>query len=293
MAYLILCILSSTGIFLVFKFLDQKKLPPYPVILINYLVAAIIGFVLNSGDFTLSGLLRFDWIPLSILIGFLFIVMFFLVARSSSEAGISITTVSSKMSVVFPISFSIIIEPNDTLNVIKAVAIFSALAGVLLTVYSPEKSVEGRKRIIIPLLLFVGMGVVDSLVKFAQFRCVTDQDTALFSAVLFAMALLTGIIILPFRGKGLSEFSARGIWPWGIILGIVNFGSIFLMVSALNFINESGNRIDSSIIYGANNIGIVSLSVLSGLIIFREKLSFINWIGIVVSAIAILLFSFS
>lgn len=293
MVYLILCILSSTGIFLVFKILDQKKLPPYPVILINYLVATIIGFALNSGKVTLSELVRINWIPLSILIGFLFIVMFFVVARSSSEAGISITTVASKMSVVFPISLSIFLEPLDVLSFIKAIAILAALLGVMLTVYAPAGNIEGRKKILIPLLLFVGMGIVDSLVKFAQHKYVSDPDTALFSAVLFAMAFITGIIILPFRGKGLSEFSRKGIWLWGILLGVVNFGSIYLMVSALNFVTDAGNQIDSSIIYGANNIGIVSLSVLSGLIFFREKLSLINWIGIGLSAVAILLFSLS
>ena len=293
MTYLILSIFSSTGIFLVFKFLDQKNLPSFPVIIINYLVASIMGFLVNADQMQVSGILSAGWIPVSILIGFLFIVMFFLVARSSNEAGISVTTVASKMSVVFPIAFSIMIDPSDQLTILKGAAIVATLTGVLLTIYEPGKTLQARKRTFLPLVLFIGMGVVDSLVKYSQHHHVSDSDTALFSAVLFTMAFLTGMVILPFRKEGITEFKRAAVWRWGILLGIVNFGSIYLMISALNHVNEFGVRIDSSIIYGANNIGIVSLSVLAGLFIFREKLRTVNWIGIVISTIAIVLFSIS
>lgn len=293
MTYLILCIFSSTGIFIVFKYLDQKNLPSFPVIIINYLVASIMGFIINADQMKVSDLFSAGWIPVSILIGFLFIVMFFVVARSSNEAGISVTTVASKMSVVFPIAFSMMIDPSDRLTLLKGAAVIATLSGVLLTVYAPGRSLQARKRKFLPLVLFIGMGLVDSLVKFAQHSYVSERETALFSAVLFAMAFLTGMVILPFRKEGVSEFRKFAVWRWGLLLGIVNFGSIYLMVSALNHVNEYGARIDSSIIYGANNIGIVSLSVLAGLLIFHEKLRTINWIGIAVSAIAIVLFSIS
>lgn len=293
MTYLILSIFSSTGIFLVFKFLDQKNLPSFPVIIINYLVAALMGFIVNADQMQFGDIFTAGWIPVSILIGFLFIVMFFLVARSSREAGISVTTVASKMSVVFPISFSMMIDPSDQLTMLKAAAVFATLTGVMLTIYEPGKSLQARKRTFLPLVLFIGMGLVDSLVKFAQHSYVSDRETALFSAVLFTMAFLTGMVILPFRKEGITEFKKKAVWWWGLLLGIVNFGSIYLMVSALNHVNDYGSRIDSSIIYGANNIGIVSLSVLAGLVIFHEKLRTVNWIGIAISAGAIVLFSIS
>lgn len=293
MIYLILSILSSTGIFLVFKFLDHKNLPSFPVILINYLTASILGFLINADRLSISTIIEAPWMPISVIIGFLFIVMFFVIARSSSEAGISITTVASKMSVVFPIAFSMLIDPTDRLTVLKAAAVISALTGVLLTVYEPIRTPANKKRMLIPLLLFIGMGIVDSLVKFAQHTFVKDENTALFSAVLFFMAFFTGIIILPFRKEGISEFRRGPVWIWGLLLGIVNFGSIFMMVSALNFVISTGIRIDSSIVFGANNIGIVSFSVLAGLLIFREKLHRINWVGIIISALAIILFTLS
>lgn len=291
MIYLILCIISSTGIFIVFKTLDKKNIPPYPVILINYIVASCLGFLINAQSFVMNEIVTSPWMIISTLIGFLFIVMFFLVAKSSGEAGISITTVASKMSVIFPIALSILLEREDHLTFLKAIAISAALIGVLFTIYEPGKLFYHRNRIFLPLVLFFGMGIVDSLVKFAQHTYVGDADIAIFSAVLFAMAFFTGLIILPFRKQGLKEFTSRSVIIAGLILGIVNFGSVYLMISALNYTNSKGLSIDSSIIFGANNIGIVSLSVLSGLLIFKEKLRAINWTGIIISASAILLFT--
>ena len=66
-------------------------------------------------------------------------MMFFLIAYSSRKAGISVTTVASKMSVIFPIIFSLIIDTNDQLSNIKTVAIICTLAGVAITVYKPRK----------------------------------------------------------------------------------------------------------------------------------------------------------
>ena len=233
------------------------------------------------------------WLPISVLIGFLFIIFFFVIARSSSEAGISITTVASKMSVVFPISFSIILDASDKLSLIKALAIIATVMGVLFTIYKPGIMVKRSARLFIPLLLFIGLGLVDSLVKYAQHVYIRDEETALFTAVLFVMAFLTGVIIIPFRRKKTKEFKSSGAYVWGTILGIVNLGSIYMLISALNHVNQFGTQIDSSIIFGANNIGIVSLSVISGMLFFKEKLLKINWIGIAISMIAIVLFSIS
>ena len=291
MHFLLLCIISSTGIFIVFKSLDRFNIPSFPVIVINYLVATILGFVINPGLARIDEVSKMEWLPASILIGILFIVMFFLVAYSSKKAGISVTTVASKMSVIFPIIFSILIDPGDQLSMLKIAAILCTLCGVALTVYNPREGVANRAAIYIPLILFAGMGIVDSLVKYAQHQYVSDQETALFSAVLFLNAFVAGVLVLIFTPKNFRSFLRPAIWAWGILLGAVNFGSIFFIVRALNFISPQGQMIDSSVIFGINNTGIVALSVMAGLLVFGERLKPVNWVGIILSAIALILFS--
>ncbi len=184
-----------------------------------------------------------------------------------------------------------LIDSSDVLTSTKLFAIIIALIGVILTVYSPNSGTGLLKKITLPLILFIGMGFVDSLIKFAQHKYVDNPDRALFSALLFFIAFATGIILLPFRKDVIPHFKKSTTWIWGLILGIVNFGSIYLMVSALNYVGSDGTGTDSSVIYGLNNIGIVSLSVMAGILIFSEKLRAINWIGIALSVVAIVLFS--
>ena len=292
MQFLILCILSSTGIFVVFKFVDRFNFPPLPVIVINYFTATTLGFLIQASPMSVPDMVRSEWFPVSTLIGILFIVMFFLVAYSSKKAGISITTVASKMSVIFPILFSILIEPTDRMTLMKAFAIACTLTGVALTVYRPRDEKLDKAAIYIPLLLFAGMGVVDSLVKFAQHRYVGDSEVAPFSSLLFLNAFASGLLVLLVMPRLFKNFIRPGIWAWGIMLGAVNFGSVFFLVRALNYLSPEGISTDSSVIFGINNIGIVSLSVLAGLLLFRERLKPLNWIGIGLSAIALVLFMF-
>jgi drug/metabolite transporter (DMT)-like permease len=292
MHFLILCILSSTGIFIVFRSLERFSIPSFPIIVINYLTATVLGFAINRTGFDIQTIINSNWLSMSILIGILFILMFFLVALSSRRAGISVTTVAAKMSVILPIIFSMVLDPADKINLWKSVAIISALCGVFLTVYKPGKKSVNRAVLYIPLILFVGMGIVDSLVKFAQFRFVNDPDTALFSGVLFLNAFLTGVVILIFTPRYLPHFVKPSRWGWGVLLGGVNFGSIYFLMRALNYVAPSGRGIDSSVIFGVNNTGIVALSILAGLILFRERLSLINWVGVSLSALALILFSF-
>jgi drug/metabolite transporter (DMT)-like permease len=291
MHFLLLCILSSTAIFIVFKSIERYNIPSFPVIVINYFAASILGFLINPGMTGISEIKNMEWLPSSILIGFLFIVMFFLIAFSSQKAGISVTTVASKMSVIFPIIFSLIIDQSDRFTAIKAIAILCTLAGVALTVFKPRNMRAGGAVIFIPIILFVGMGVVDSLVKYAQHRFVNDNETALFSAVLFLNAFVAGIVVLLFVPKYRSYFRKSAVWGWGVLLGGVNFGSIYFLVRALNYRSAGGAAIDSSVIFGVNNTGIVALSVLAGLLVFKEKLNPVNWAGIFLSALALLLFA--
>jgi drug/metabolite transporter (DMT)-like permease len=290
MHFLILCILSSTGIFIVFKSIDRFSLPSLPVILINYLTATLLGLLLTSYPLQVSSLTGREWFPLSVVIGVLFIVMFFLVAYSSRKAGISITTVASKMSVIFPIVFSMIIDTSDRLTLAKGTAILCTLTGVALTVYQPKTRKTDWSSVYIPLLLFAGMGLVDSMVKYAQHRYVTDAEVAPFSSVLFLNAFISGLIVVGLMPRYYRSFLKGAIWGWGMLLGAVNFGSVFFLVRALNYLQPGGSSMDSSVIFGINNVGIVTLSVLTGLLIFREKLRAVNWVGIGLSAIALILF---
>jgi drug/metabolite transporter (DMT)-like permease len=293
MIYLLLCIISSTLIFVIFKFIDRFKVSTLAVIIYNYLIASITGFVISAGKTENVLSQEANWLPMSIIIGVLFIVMFFVIGKSSQKAGISVTTVASKMSVVSPIIFSIIIDPRDDLTILKIIGILIALTAVFLTIYKKRTLELDQHVIIYPIILFFGMGVVDSLVKLAQLQFIADGELAIFTAILFFIAFLVGIIYLLLGPERVKLLLSRKAFIWGSLLGLSNFGSIFFIIKALNFKEPDGTGIDSSIIFGVNNTGIVIFSVLVGYLVFKEKLQKINYLGIFLALIAIVIFSYA
>ena len=138
MVWIILCAISYIGIFVMFKIIDVKKAPLINCIVVNYLTAAVLGFCV-FGSLPVVSIVKASWFPMGILLGFLFIVTFLLVGISSSKTGIVITTVASKMSLVIPMLFSIIAY-NETVSVVKVVAIALAVASVFLCTYKPSGS---------------------------------------------------------------------------------------------------------------------------------------------------------
>ena len=293
MLFLILSILSSTGIFLIFRLIEKRGVSNFPVIVINYITAAILGFALNSRTAAEPGQFPAAFYALAMIIGVLFILMFFVVARSSQKAGMSVTTIAGKMSVIFPILFSILYDVQDTISLLKAMGIFIALAGVLLTIYKKRTQLPEPAFIYLPVILFIGMGLVDSLVKLAQYEYISDANLSLFAAILFSISALSGLFASFFhRGRFRSIFTP-GAFLWGALLGGVNFGSIYFFVKTLNYIHPEHGMVDSSVVFGINNIGIVALSVILGMLLFQEKLSGINKAGVLFCIMATILLAYA
>lgn len=285
MIYLLLCILSTSGIMVVFKIAGNLRLDTFRIIVINYFTAAILGF--SFAGLPSVSILSAGWMKMAVIIGILFIVMFFVIALSTQKAGIAVTSVASKMSVVIPISFSLFYF-NEELSILKITGIILAIVAVFMTTYSREREKKrGLQVIIIPLVLFLGAGLIDSLIKYTQELYIVDHASLMFSSVLFSISALTGVIFSFFRKPQGKTNKYMQIIIAGIILGLVNFGSLYGIIMALE-----SNIFDSSIIFGINNMGIVVLSVSLALFFFGEKLSMLNKAGIALSILTIIFLSY-
>ena len=294
MVFLLLSILSSTTIFIVFKLIGRYKVNTFSAIIVNYILACSAGFFLSHSSPFSSEIFKFDWLPLSLFLGVLFITMFRLIGQSVMKVGVSTTSVATKMSVIIPILFTVALEANDTLTPIKICGIVLALFAVFLTSYKPDKGKIQLSTTLLPLMIFVGIGILDSLVKYAQFRYVSNDINPVFSGVTFGVAGLTGILLLPFNRNAAIEFKSIKTWIFGIFLGLANFGSMYFFIAALNHINIStGKQTQGSVIFGINNIGIVTLGAIIGYLFFKERPTKLNWSGIVLSLLAIVVLTFS
>lgn len=298
MIFLVFSILSSAAIYIIFKYLDRFKINTFNVIIINYVTATILGLLLTNTQVDIFSIYKNAWFPYSIIIGVLFIMTFVLIAKSSQIVGIAITSVSNKMSVIIPIAVSIIIDPLDVLTNLKAIGIIMAILAVFLSVYRKPACRQARRKvefdprnIYLPIILFLSMGLVDSIVKYAQHYYVADDILPLFTVILFAMSAISGLVTKFLRKTSFKELLDIKILLWGIGLGISNYGSIYFLIKALNHKNSLGGTLDGSIVFGINNLGVIALSVIIGLIVFKEKFLKINWVGIIISLIAIYILS--
>lgn len=281
MLNLLLAILTSTGIFITFKYLEKFKIDILLAIIINYLTASLCGYFLSDTTFNFNHILNQDWFTIAILIGALFIIVFFIIGRSTQKAGISVTTLASKMSFVLPLLFSIMYY-QEAITAKKVLGIVIAISAVILSIYKKRGDKMNRQFIWLPILLFFGAGTVDSLVKFAQQEYLNSGGTEQFTTLLFAIAAIAGLITLFIRKEKFRNLFQVKVLVGGCILGLVNYGSLYFLIASLN---NSGY--ESSVVFSIINIGIVACSVFIGLSIFREKLNKVNILGILLAFIAI------
>ena len=283
MIYLLLSILSSSVIFITFKVTEQFKTNLIKLITVNYLVAAILGFSFNRHPISIPNALTSEWLPYAVLIGFSFILMFFLIGYSTRLSGVAVTTIAGKLSMVIPILFSIMYFSEKT-TVLKISGLILATIAVLLTSYRPVDKAKNLKLILLPLAIFLGSGITDSIVKYAQSYHVPNSMSLLFPAVVFLTALIIGLIFILIKPKSISKNISIAELIGGSILGIANFGSLYFFILALN-----NSKLDSSIVFGLNNICIVLFSILIGFVLFKEKFSRVNFAGVLMAVIAILI----
>lgn len=273
-------------IFVIFKLLGRFQVNTMHAIVVNYVVACGSGLLAFDGEIQVINIPNFDWFYYTLILGALFIAVFNLMALTTQRSGLSVVSVATKMSLIIPIVFGLLYY-KEHLGGLKLIGILMALVAVYLASVKSERGISIKKRsLLLPLLVFVGSGIIDTSIKFLEDAYVSENDVPLFSATIFASAAGIGILIL------LAQL-VQGTFQWqfknivgGIALGIPNYFSIFFLVKAL----RSG-LLDSSGIFTVNNVLIVMLSTLMGIILFKERLLLKNWLGIDLAIFSLFFFA--
>ncbi len=252
------------------------------------MVACTAGCIAYDAPIRISQLSAQNWWYGAMLLGVLFILVFNLMAITTQKNGLSVAAVASKMSVAIPIVFGIVILKEHT-GIAKLLGISIALIAVYLTTIKPKTN-DGFtfQNIVFPLLVFIGSGIIDTSLNFIKTTHVALTDVAIFSASIFGFAAIIGIHVLIFQFfKGTLKIEVKNIVA-GIALGIPNYFSIYFLVLAL-----SNKQFDSSTLFTINNVAILLVSTIAGILFFKERLTPLNWVGITLAVISILLVSLS
>jgi len=284
MTDLFLTIFLSSLIFVLFKVFPLFKIDTFQAIVFNYISAFLCGYILYGSELKDENWENTNWIFYAVLAALLFISLFVLMGKSAQKNGIAITSVAVKMSMAVSVLGMVFIY-NEQLPFLKILAILLAFSGVILVSFSKKSSDSKQQTWWMLLILFFGSGILDLLLNYVQKTQVDVISTALFSAFGFGLAGLIGLGILIaqiIRRKTRIEF--RNIIG-GVILGVPNFFSIFLLMRAYNSVTWS----DSSVL-AVINVAVVCISTLCGTLIFSEKISWAKALGLCCSLLAIYLF---
>ena len=279
MIYLALSILSSTGIFVLFKLFNKYKIDTLQAIVVNYITACVCGLIHNNEAISVSEIVSSDWFIGVIILGFLFISIFNVMALTAQQNGLSVASVASKMSVIIPIIFGIYVY-NESIGYQKIIGILMALVAVYLTAIKQKENCVNTQTLYLPILLFFGSGVIDTSINYFA----PDDRIALFSSLIFGVAFIIGSTILIYKYiRFKSKINFKSI-PFGSTLGIVNYASIYFLLKALRI-----DGLESSSLFTINNVAIVAFTTLIGLLFFKEHISKTNWVGILFAVISIVI----
>ena len=292
MIYLILAILFSTGVFVAMRLFKRFGLDNHQALMWNYVFASATGFIVCDQFETVPQLVSEPWFGLSILTGFWFIFTYLLMTASTQRSGVTVTSLSSKLSVVLPILAGVIIL-HERLNFLASLGIVLALVALVLVVGGRKNKGDVSGNVstkngwlvgLLPVFIFFGTGTGDILMKITEQKN-TVGDLGFMIAFIYFVALIFGVIIVIWdiaRGKTKWQWkSAAG----GIGLGVINYFSTYCVYNSMRCF-------DNVVLFPIYNIGVVSLTALTGWLLFKEKLTLKNYIGLVIAVIAVILITF-
>lgn len=281
MIFLLLAILTSTLIVVTFKLFERFRISITQAITVNYLFAAVFGFLTYEKSIDLGALCTHSWFVYAIIVGVTLILIFNVFAVSTQKAGVAITAVSSKMSVVIPVLIGFMLY-HEKASWVKILGIVVALVAFYLSFKRKGSFAVAGKYWFLPVLLFLGNGLNDSMLKFVQQFFSHQHESGLFLSVAFSISLIIGLLVLFFQllfmGKRIHIRSLlAGVW-----LGFLNWYSTLFFIKGIGIM-------DVSVFIPVFNASIVTSAALIGYLIFKEKLNKINWLGIAIAIAAIVI----
>lgn len=292
MLYLVGSIILTSYLTLAFKVCERYRVSIFQAIVFNYITCVITGSFVNGSFPINSETMGTPWFKWACVMGVLFVSIFNVIGLTAQKVGVAVASVANKLSLIIPVVLSVYLY-GESVRGWKLVGVVLALAAVVLTCYKgrqQEQKMEPSARkweYALPFILFIGSGLLDGLINHVQKQYVTEENNnAYLISGFFSAATIGSTLLLIQYARKKQVFHFRNLLA-GVLIGIPNYFSIWCLV---RFLKQSPWESSASI--PVNNMGIVLFSSVVAWLLFRERLSKINWMGIVLSLAAIYLIAF-
>ncbi|MEJ5996062.1 EamA/RhaT family transporter [Pedobacter sp. Du54] len=283
MIYLVLSIICSVTVGVLLKLAKRYHISISQAITWNYLFAiGLSAFIFRPGIGTLS----FKSIKLlHLILGILLPSIFIFLALSVQKTGLARTDIAQRLSLFISLIASYFLF-RDNYSTLKYYGIAVGFLAIIFTLYR-KPTIELRyQNWFYPLLVCIGFGVIDVCFKLISQFTALPYTTSLFLIFCISFILSLGYILYLVAIKRTKLQLINFIC--GCVLGLFNFGNILFYMKAHRALANN-----PSTVFAAMNMGVIICGSLIGILIFKEKLTKLNYAGLILALLAIILITLS
>nr|WP_315207744.1 EamA/RhaT family transporter [uncultured Flavobacterium sp.] len=277
MLFLILSIICSVTVGAIFKVARKYTISHTQIVAWNYVFACILCYVAFSPDLNTVETTAPWW--LYITIGILLPSIFLFLAASIKHMGIVKTDAAQRLSLFIPILAAWLLF-KEQFSILKISAFVLAIPALLLILTKNTENTKNKWGY--PAVVLIGFGVIDILFKQIATYTSLPYTTSLFVILGIAMTIMITVVAYEVVFKKVTVKIHNIIF--GGLVGIFNFGNILFYLKAHQEFSKS-----PSTVFAGMNMGVIIMGSLVGVLIFKEKLSRMNFIGLFLALIAIVL----
>lgn len=282
MIYIFLSICCSVFVSVLLKLARRYEIDTVQAITWNYSIAGLLTWLIFKPEIPEFSQ---NIIPVYIVLGLFLPLIFVMLAQSVRYTGIVKTDIAQRLSLFIPVlsAFLIFEEPY---SFAKIIGILIAFTAIIFSIPWQKQNGNPNTFWIYPVIVFIGMGIIDIL-----FKQIAKTENIPFTSsllIVFVIAFTISIIYLLYQVvvNRLKLTILNLVCGW--ILGIANFGNIVFYLKAHQTLSSQ-----PSVVFSSMNIGVILVGSAVGIILFKEKLSRLNYAGIILALISILILTLS
>ena len=282
MIYILLSICCSVTVAVLLKLARRYKINIIQTVTWNYFFAIILGFLFFKPR--ISDLVIIPS-PIYIALGILLPLIFWFLAASIKNVGIVKSDIAQRLSLFIPILAAYFLF-KEQISGLKLLGLFLGLLAIILTLIKRQKGGKSAANWSYALFVFLGFGIIDVLFKKLAQTQTIPYTTSLI--VIFSIAFLVSILFIVYLLRFKKEKLAFVNFICGSVLGLFNFGNILFYLKAHQALAQN-----PSTVFAAMNMGVIILGSLVGLVMFKEKFSKLNYMGLTLALGAIIMITLS
>lgn len=288
MIWALLTIIITSSFFILFRYFSIFHINSFQAIVFNYATCVVTGLIFTGKSSLNTDLFSEPWIPLALLIGFLFLLTFNLMSLTVAKISVTAASVANKTSLVIPVAFSILFIQTQAkpFSVLNYIGIGLAIAGIVLSCLNkkePGNENFGGAKLLLPFLVFLLGGIIDTLINVVNLRFLNGESQEVFPVITFFAATSAGFLLVGYRSIKYKESLSYKALIAGVVLGVPNYFSILVLLKALSAYNNDG-----AFVFPLVNTGIIVVSTLLSVLLFKEKISMAKGTGIILAILAII-----